>query len=225
MWCIISVGSKIIFCCVTWGDNCLASSVTSSFEFPFFAGNESNGRIHARIFDLGQDISPIRACRISFIVQRGAIEGVNNVLGQGIWDIDVLEGIRKRADDEGIIVCERTFDEIEADAASIDDDNSRNGRSGSVYDGCSESSGNQAEDVSRGLERLTRSAPCLRSTAVKRCETQLFPRVGDFASDSESAVVVEGAGLGISCVVFESETIPVQISSRIDNTGSRGVGG
>jgi len=47
----------------------------------------------------------------------------------------ILKRICKRIHDEAVVICERAFDQVEAYAASIEDDQTRNGRPRLVDDG------------------------------------------------------------------------------------------
>lgn len=129
-------------------------------------------------------------------VAGSVVELGKDLRGEAVWHAgDVLEAVGEGGDDEGVVVGEGAFNQVEADAARVDEDQPRDRGAGCVDDGRGEGSVHEREDVARRAEWQAAFAVCLWRAAVQCRQVELCSEGGDVGGDAEAAVGVKGFGL------------------------------
>merc|ERR1712093_864225 len=94
---------------------------SACLELAAGSGDETYYWIDARVFDLWH--GSINETFASLIWQDRAVESSEDFVSHLVGDIgDVLKGVVEGTDDERVVVSEGPFDEVESDAARVDDD-------------------------------------------------------------------------------------------------------
>lgn len=139
----------------------------------------------------------------------------DELLGLVVGNIlDVAEDVTEWRDNEVVVVGERSLVDIEADTASVAEDDAGLVLTGLVdYNGRNGRLDDALEDVALIGERSTVHAPRLRSTAIDLAQLELVTKLGDVASDSLTRVIVESLIL-LAGVVDEGVAVPVEVAAR-----------